>query len=195
MASAANSRPFKLFLFSLSAKWQRKECPNLLKYIEVVYRYGWRSLLVVASGRHHQLFEVKHWAAEGSRDLFFAQKASIHDADRKGNNWSETFNSLGGDIPRVAALHNFDHLQALLGLPLLAQCDMIHAGIWHDVTCMKMHGCIMWDLCARVGFAQGVYKCKWLPKFKLLRLLSSTADSASACLTLGAALTASEMWT
>ena len=119
MASAANSRPFKLFLFSLSAKWQRKECPNLLKYIEVVYRYG----------RHHQLFEVKHWAAEGSRDLFFAQKASIHAADRKGNNWSETFNSLGGDIPRVAALHNFDHLQALLGLPLLAQCDMIHAGI------------------------------------------------------------------
>ena len=55
-----------------------------------------------------------------------------------------------------------------------------------------MHGCIMWELCARVGFAQGVYKCKWLPKFKLLRLLSSTADSASSCLTLGAALTASE---
>ena len=52
--------------------------------------------------------------------------------------------------------------------------------------------CIMWELCARVGFAQGVYKCKWLPKFKLLWLLSSTADSASSCLTLGAALTASE---
>ena len=38
---------------------------------------------------------------------------------------------LGGDIPRVAALRNFDHFQALLGLPLLVQCDVIHTDTRH----------------------------------------------------------------